>query len=88
MSKTKSNFEHLSGMWKRTSTNRVGKDGKPEVYYVGSLREGIESVTINSGDKIHLYESTNPNKKGSPKWFLKIMRADGTSEEVEVPIEA
>jgi len=88
MSKKKTNFEHITGLWKRTSTTRVGKDGKPETYYTGELRDGVESITINKGDKIHLYESTNPNKKGSPKWFLKLVRADGTSEEVEVPIEA
>ena len=50
MSKQKStNFELITGLWKRVSTMRVGKDGKPEVYYVGSprgLEEG-ESITIN-----------------------------------------
>jgi len=80
MSKQKStNFELITGLWKRVSTMRVGKDGKPEVYYVGSprgLEEG-ESITINHGDVMHLYPSTNPGKKGSPTWFLKIKRANG-----------
>ena len=36
MSKQKRSIENITGLWKRTSTNRVGKDGKPEVYYVGT----------------------------------------------------
>jgi len=95
MSKQKRSIENITGLWKRTSTNRVGKDGKPEVYYVGTpvriAKEDEEQkpdVVIGKGDVLHLYPSTNPGKSGSPTWFLKIKRHNGTTEEVpiEIPI--
>ena len=86
-----SKFENITGLWKRVSTNRVGTDGKPEVYYLGApptLKKPGDTMTLtlNYRDSLHLYHTTS-KKPSSPKWFLKIKRADGTSSEVEVDVE-
>jgi hypothetical protein len=79
-------FLSLTGMWKRVSTTRVGKDGKPEPYWYGKVR-AEEDIVITKGSEMMLFPSTKTNKSGGPEYFLKVRQPSAeseTSEEVEV----
>ncbi len=79
-------FKRISGVWKRTSTTRVGKDGKPESYWYGKVRMediGGEPITIGVGDEIYLFPSTS-DKSGGPEYFLKVRQAPKSAEK---PVE-
>lgn len=79
-------FLSITGLWKRVSTTRVGKDGKPEPYWYGKVR-AEEDIVITKGSEIMLFPSTNTNKKGGPEYFLKVrhpLTEAEDSEEVEV----
>lgn len=76
-------FKRITGMWKRTSTSRVGKNGKPEPYWYGKVRKediGDEPLTIRVGDEVFLYENTS-DKSGGPEYFLKVREAPKSAEE-------
>ena len=78
-------FLSITGLWKRVSTTRVGKDGKPEPYWYGKARID-EDIVITKGSEIMLFPSSNTNKKGGPEYFLKVRQPTEAedSEEVEV----
>ena len=69
MSEITRKFEDITGMWKRTKT--VG--GNSEVHFYGQIRENI---SLKAGDKVHMYETRNKNRKAKdPQWHLKVLRA-------------
>jgi len=71
-------WETVTGLWERT------KNGdKNEKYLYGKPREG---VVINKGDEIFIFNSAQKGgpKPGQPVRFMKIKRADGTQEVVEL----
>ena len=69
MSEITRKFEDITGMWRRTKT--VG--GNSEVHFYGQIRENI---TLKAGDKVHMYETRNKNRKAKdPQWHLKVLRA-------------
>jgi hypothetical protein len=76
-------FLSITGLWKRVSTTRVGKDGKPEPYWYGKARIE-EDIVITKGSEIMLFPSTNTNKKGGPEFFLKVRQATELEESEEV----
>ena len=61
-------FEDITGMWKRTKTVA----GSSEVHCYGQIRE---KITLEAGDKVHMYETRNKNRKSKdPQWHLKVLR--------------
>ena len=78
----KAPFRRISGLWKRVSTTRVGKDGRPEPYWYGVVREEGD-IVISKGDEVFLFPST-AKKGGGPEYFLKVRKPlPGTDEETE-----
>lgn len=76
MAVNKNKFEDITGMWQRRKTN---KDNTVEVHWYGQIRENI---SLNKGDKIHLYETRNRNRKSTdPQYHLKVLRAAPDSED-------
>ena len=78
-------FNLITGMWKRFSASRVGKDGKPEPYYYGTNNTG-KDLLIKPGARIYLYPHTNW-KKGQANFFLKFQEPSEEETE-EVSTEA
>lgn len=73
-------FRKITGMWRRVSTNRVAKDGKPEHYFYGTNETG-EEIILKPGARIYLYPHTNW-KTGQANYFLKYQEpAEETEEE-------
>ena len=70
-------FNLITGVWKRFSASRVGKDGKPEPYFYGKNNTG-KDILIKPGARIYLYPHTNW-KKGDANFFLKFQ--EPTEEE-------
>tara|TARA_B100000287_G_scaffold154872_1_gene146148 strand:+ start:1117 stop:1392 length:276 start_codon:yes stop_codon:yes gene_type:complete len=79
-------FNLITGMWKRYSANRVGKDNKPEPYYYGTVKSE-EDIVLRKGTKIFLYPHTNW-KKGHANFFLKFQEPSEEEETEEVSTEA
>jgi hypothetical protein len=86
--KKESPFLSITGMWKRVSTTRVGKDGKPEPYWYGKVQDGKEDIVITEGSEIMLFPSTSTNKKGGPEYFLKVRQPTESEESEEVVADA
>jgi len=79
-------FNLITGMWRRFSASRVGKDGKPEPYYYGKNNTG-KTIVIKPDAKIYLYPHTNW-KKGDANFFLKFQEPTEEEETEEVSTEA
>ena len=71
----KDKFEDITGMWQRRTTKN---DNSVEVHFYGQVRE---KITLNVGDKVHLYETRNKNRKSTdPQYHLKVLRRAPNSE--------
>ena len=79
-------FNLITGVWKRFSASRVGKDGKPEPYFYGKNNTG-KDILIKPGARIYLYPHTNW-KKGDANFFLKFQEPSEEEETEEVSTEA
>ena len=79
-------FNLITGMWKRFSASRVGKDNKPEPYFYGKVKSE-EDIVLRKGTKIFLYPHTNW-KKGDANFFLKFQEPSEEEETEEVSTEA
>jgi hypothetical protein len=67
-------FVNITGMWRRQKS--VGNT--TETSYYGQVRD---TITLNPGDKIQMYETRAKNRKGSdPQYHLKVLRAAPDSE--------
>lgn len=63
-------FENITGMWKR----RKSIGGVTETHFYGQIRD---SITLNPGDKIHMYETRAKDRNAkSPQFHLKVLRKD------------
>jgi len=70
----KNKFVDITGMWKRRKT--VGN--ATEEHFYGQIRERI---TLNPGDKIHMYQTRATNRKSTdPQYHLKVLRATPDSD--------
>lgn len=76
-------FLNITGLWKRVSTTRVGKDGKPEPYWYGKVI-AEEDIVITKGSEIMLFPSTNTKKTNGPVYFLKVRQPAESEESEEV----
>jgi hypothetical protein len=64
----KRNFEDITGMWKRRKT----VNGATETHFYGQIRD---KITLNPGDKVHMYETRAKNKSAKdPQFHLKVLR--------------
>lgn len=76
-------FLNITGLWKRVSTTRVGKDGKPEPYWYGKVI-AEEDIVITKGSEIMLFPSTNTKKRNGPVYFVKVRQPAESEESEEV----
>ena len=68
-------FENITGMRKRTKT--TGQ--KTETHFYGQIRD---TITLNPGDKIHMYETRATTRKSSdPQYHLKVLRSTPDSDD-------
>jgi hypothetical protein len=69
----KGTFENITGMWKRRKTVK----GATETHFYGQIRE---TITLNPGDKVHMYETRAKNRTAKdPQFHLKVLRTDTES---------
>lgn len=62
-------------MWQRKKS--IG--GKSEKHFYGQIRE---TITLNTGDKIHMYETRARNRGAKdPQFHLKVLRVSPTESQ-------
>ena len=72
---TKGKFNVITGLWRRRKNNGT------EEYFYGKPKLS-EPLTLNPGDEVYVFSTSARNaKKGDPQMYLKVKRADQSTDD-------